>query len=479
LLSKHQQVQVMEAAAILVHGTSLPPDRALWPSYMSGGSLASPRLSGTGLPRSDTPTRNHVGSPAATVSSFAHHEPPSSQFDDDELEGVNELEEDDDDILEEEDDEGEETKVDEEEEEDEMTDESDLPTSQFAPATTTTANTVHGRSRSHSVGFTTAASQASYHPYGSHGAGARMLPTSLGATSYGWGVISESGKSGKTFGGRSSASEYVFLSLCLFLFLLAHFPFPCTSLVLLPSLLSAFLPYTHTTIESIFMQFSLLYKSFMERRPKSYLSRDLPNVELTCSLFANSVHVSPKQAHVTPRSPMLIPNGNNNNNTDSMYSHQHPRLHHHHSRSTSSGNNYHGHHPYYHTPHQSISSFGSFTSSTSSYLPSSSVRSRDGMAGEMEEEAIMEEGMDGDYDAHARGYGYTNSRASDMYQRIAAVAGHPGGPNGSVAIGKSGMNENRHLTATTAGTGSGPSSKSASPERRRDEYMYDMELDME
>ena len=32
----------MEAAAILVHGASLPPDRSLWPSYTSGGSLTSP-----------------------------------------------------------------------------------------------------------------------------------------------------------------------------------------------------------------------------------------------------------------------------------------------------------------------------------------------------------------------------------------------------------------------------------------------------
>ncbi|PVF95077.1 hypothetical protein CPB86DRAFT_800022 [Serendipita vermifera] len=384
LLSKHQQVQVMEAAAILVHGTSLPPDRALWPSYMSGGSLASPKLSGTGLPRipGAASSSRHIGSPAATVSSFARDEPPSSQFDDDELEGVNQIEEDDEDGLEEEDEDD--AKVDEEEEEeDEMTDESDIPlpssTSQYAP---TSANTVHGRSRSRSVG---------YHPYGSHGAGARVLPASLGATSYGWGVISESGKSAKAIGNKSSASD---------------------------------------------------------------------------------VHVSPKQSHVTPRSPMLIPNGNH---MDSMYSHNHPRLHHHHSRSTSSGNYQpHGHHPYYHTPHQSISSFGSFTSSTSSYIPSSSLRSRDGMAEEVEEEAIME-GMDEEYDAHTRGYGFAHSRASDMYKRIVAVSSGSSGGAGSVngmANGKSGMN-----AGATAAESS--SSKSTSPERRRDEYMYDMELDME
>ncbi|KAI0316603.1 hypothetical protein OF83DRAFT_1084159 [Amylostereum chailletii] len=45
LLSKHQQVQLMEAAAILSHlsptsgGSSLPDDRSLWPSFLSGGTL--------------------------------------------------------------------------------------------------------------------------------------------------------------------------------------------------------------------------------------------------------------------------------------------------------------------------------------------------------------------------------------------------------------------------------------------------------
>lgn len=43
VLSKHQQVQLLEAAAILSHlspsTTSLPEDRSLWPSFLSGGSL--------------------------------------------------------------------------------------------------------------------------------------------------------------------------------------------------------------------------------------------------------------------------------------------------------------------------------------------------------------------------------------------------------------------------------------------------------
>ncbi|KAK0458295.1 uncharacterized protein EV420DRAFT_1544807 [Desarmillaria tabescens] len=39
VLSKHQQVQLLEAAAILSHlkSESLPEDRSLWPSFLSGG----------------------------------------------------------------------------------------------------------------------------------------------------------------------------------------------------------------------------------------------------------------------------------------------------------------------------------------------------------------------------------------------------------------------------------------------------------
>ncbi|KXN85664.1 hypothetical protein AN958_11001, partial [Leucoagaricus sp. SymC.cos] len=46
VLSKHQQVQLLEAAAILSHlspaSSSLPEDRSLWPSFLSGGSLPPP-----------------------------------------------------------------------------------------------------------------------------------------------------------------------------------------------------------------------------------------------------------------------------------------------------------------------------------------------------------------------------------------------------------------------------------------------------
>ncbi|KAF8628966.1 hypothetical protein AX15_003622 [Amanita polypyramis BW_CC] len=46
VLSKHQQVQLLEAAAILSHlspsSSSLPEDRSLWPSFLSGGLLPPP-----------------------------------------------------------------------------------------------------------------------------------------------------------------------------------------------------------------------------------------------------------------------------------------------------------------------------------------------------------------------------------------------------------------------------------------------------
>ncbi|KAH7907059.1 hypothetical protein BJ138DRAFT_1117016 [Hygrophoropsis aurantiaca] len=46
VLSKHQQVQLLEAAAILSHlspsSASLPDDRSLWPFFLSGGQLPAP-----------------------------------------------------------------------------------------------------------------------------------------------------------------------------------------------------------------------------------------------------------------------------------------------------------------------------------------------------------------------------------------------------------------------------------------------------
>ncbi|KAI0254552.1 hypothetical protein BJV78DRAFT_1280122 [Lactifluus subvellereus] len=70
LLSKHQQVQLMEAAAILSHltpsasgGSSLPDDRSLWPSFLSGGALPPPLPVGeTGAETAAHPTSSSVPS---------------------------------------------------------------------------------------------------------------------------------------------------------------------------------------------------------------------------------------------------------------------------------------------------------------------------------------------------------------------------------------------------------------------------------
>ncbi|KAF7760547.1 hypothetical protein Agabi119p4_11223 [Agaricus bisporus var. burnettii] len=83
VLSKHQQVQLLEAAAILSHlsptSSSLPDDRSLWPSFLSGGSLPPPDPSTMMSPPkaspSSTATATHMtvngisGSGPGTVSS--------------------------------------------------------------------------------------------------------------------------------------------------------------------------------------------------------------------------------------------------------------------------------------------------------------------------------------------------------------------------------------------------------------------------
>ncbi|KAG8834418.1 hypothetical protein FRC17_008989 [Serendipita sp. 399] len=174
LLSKHQQVQLMEAAAILVYGSSLPQDRSLWPIYMSGGAVQLPK------PGNDAPSGR---ARSMSLSTSVREGPRSSQFDDEELEEVSEAEE----VPEEEDEE------DVEGMEEDETDESDVPV----------AATDYGRARSHSVGL---ASPVQSHLHGSTAVGSRMLPTSLAPTSYGWGVITESGQYGSYQGSVGTKS---------------------------------------------------------------------------------------------------------------------------------------------------------------------------------------------------------------------------------------------------------------------------------
>ncbi|CAE6502191.1 unnamed protein product [Rhizoctonia solani] len=78
LLSKHQQVQMLEAAAILSHisparngaGTSLPEDRSLWPAYLSGGLLPMPNI-GTSAPVTPAPPATAYREREASVSTLA------------------------------------------------------------------------------------------------------------------------------------------------------------------------------------------------------------------------------------------------------------------------------------------------------------------------------------------------------------------------------------------------------------------------
>ncbi|KZT03622.1 uncharacterized protein LAESUDRAFT_814503 [Laetiporus sulphureus 93-53] len=88
LLSKHQQVQLLEAAAILSHlspssrgGTSLPEDRSLWPSFLSGGLLPPPspvntipRSSSAAEPSAPFPSSSSV--PASSVFSSSERSGP-------------------------------------------------------------------------------------------------------------------------------------------------------------------------------------------------------------------------------------------------------------------------------------------------------------------------------------------------------------------------------------------------------------------
>lgn len=337
----------MEAAAILLHGTSLPPDRALWPSYMSGGTLPSPKFAGDGTMREQTPQFHRAASPAATVSSSTRDDaPPNSHFDDDELEEVSEAEED-------------ELVVDEEEEEEEdieedaeNTDESDVPLPAPLPVDS-------GCGRSQSI--TLAAPVSSHMPNlaGSYGVGAsHMMPTS-----YGWGVITESGTHGS---------------------------------------------------------------------------------------FSGSVY-GPKSPISEPRSPVAI--------------NQHPRVNH-------------GQHQH----HRSISSFSSFahsfgSSSTSSYIPSSSVRSSSDMnirEGDDDEDAMDSmRGVEiyhgpGDDDDDSEAFDYTFERATTLCRRLTAVTINKGSAGAGTSTSTGGF-YNHH----------GSSSSTRSISSRRDEDMYELEMDMD
>lgn len=75
VLSKHQQVQLLEAAAILSHlspsSASLPEDRSLWPSFLSGGLVPPPvhinlTNNTTDLPLDDAPSNISTSHPISS-----------------------------------------------------------------------------------------------------------------------------------------------------------------------------------------------------------------------------------------------------------------------------------------------------------------------------------------------------------------------------------------------------------------------------
>ncbi|KAG2010197.1 hypothetical protein CC2G_013038 [Coprinopsis cinerea AmutBmut pab1-1] len=81
VLSKHQQVQLLEAAAILSHmspaatgGRSLPEDRSLWPSFLSGGSLPPPESATKDTQKEQT----HNAPPISPSNSYVAHPVSSS-----------------------------------------------------------------------------------------------------------------------------------------------------------------------------------------------------------------------------------------------------------------------------------------------------------------------------------------------------------------------------------------------------------------
>lgn len=81
MLSKHQQVQLLEAAAILSHldtSSSLPEDRSLWPSYLSGGALPPPSIGAPSLVTINGVNSSASRSEAARGSLVAPSHPVSS-----------------------------------------------------------------------------------------------------------------------------------------------------------------------------------------------------------------------------------------------------------------------------------------------------------------------------------------------------------------------------------------------------------------
>ena len=84
MLSKHQQVQLLEAAAILSHlspdssGTSLPEDRSLWPSFLSGGALPPPSVANMEYHSTSSPPTQPTSSSVPATSLLSTTRAPST-----------------------------------------------------------------------------------------------------------------------------------------------------------------------------------------------------------------------------------------------------------------------------------------------------------------------------------------------------------------------------------------------------------------
>ncbi|KJA22525.1 hypothetical protein HYPSUDRAFT_651698 [Hypholoma sublateritium FD-334 SS-4] len=79
VLSKHQQVQLLEAATILsfmgTTSTSLPDDRSEWPSFLSGGSLPKTEADGSSTANAVTAPSEYSSTPVSSGLGHSHYAP--------------------------------------------------------------------------------------------------------------------------------------------------------------------------------------------------------------------------------------------------------------------------------------------------------------------------------------------------------------------------------------------------------------------
>jgi hypothetical protein len=238
----------MEAAAILVHGASLPPDRSLWPSYTSGGSVHSPiEPDGSNAPFNDDELQEvvEVEVEADDLEMDEDLVQPTSPTLDEEGEG--------------DEDEIEMGEQDEIIEDDENTEESDIQLSSSLSPYPAHPHPYPYPVRRGSLASPVPGQMPNL--YGSHGSyGSYGAPLS---SSFGWGVITESGKVGH--------AEYVFLPLKKFLISpLPILHFPLSIIHYLNPTYTSHIPHP-TYVPSLILSLVLLVSSSRSR----FVPRDL------------------------------------------------------------------------------------------------------------------------------------------------------------------------------------------------------------